>query len=187
PLVAGVCALMLTANPDLTAREVKQILTQTADKIGNPAEYVNGHSRKYGYGMVNAERAVAEAMRRRGTSTPTPMPNPTPTPQPNPTPTPQPVNTGGSSVFEVNVNQMPRSGWGVQIGVYSNYDNVLSLVAKIKQQFGQAVFIVVSNQNGRQLYKVVVGAYANVNEASIMQSRLTQSGYQGFVKNLADV
>ncbi|AEE52191.1 S8 family serine peptidase [Haliscomenobacter hydrossis] len=194
PLVAGVCALMLTANPDLTAREVKQILTQTADKIGNPAEYINGHSRKYGYGMVNAERAVAEAMRRRGMNTPTPMPNPTPTqpiaqpnPTPQPRPTPQPVNTGGSSVFEVNVNQMPRSGWGVQIGVYSNYDNVLSLVAKIKQQFGQAVFVVVSNQNGRQLYKVVVGAYANVNEASIMQSRLTQSGYQGFVKNLADV
>lgn len=185
PLVAGVCALMLSANPDLTAREVKQILVQTADKIGNPAEYVNGHSRKYGYGMVNAERAVAEALRRRGTSTPTPTPQPNPQPQPSP----QPVNTGttGSKVFEVNANQMPRSGWGVQIGVYSNYDNVLSLVAKIKQQFGQAVYVAVSNQGGRQVYKVVVGAFANVNEATIMQTRLAQAGYQGFVKNMADV
>lgn len=192
PLVAGICALMLTANPDLTAREVKQILIQTADKIGNPGEYINGHSRKYGYGMVNAERAVAEAMRRRGIATPTPMPNPTPQPtpqpQPNPQPQTQPVSSGGgSSVFEVNVNKKPSSGWGVQIGVYSNYDNVLALVAKLKQQFGQPVFVVVSNQNGRQLYKVVVGAYTNINEASIMQSRLTQAGYQGFVKNLADV
>jgi cell division septation protein DedD len=109
-------------------------------------------------------------------------------PQSNPQPQTQPVNSGGgSSVFEVNVNQKPSSGWGVQIGVYSNYDSVLSLVAKLKQQFGQPVFVVVSNQNGRQLYKVVVGAYANINEASIMQSRLTQAGYQGFVKNLADV
>lgn len=188
PLVAGVCALMLSANPDLTAREVKQILVQTADKIGNPAEYVNGHSRKYGYGMVNAERAVAEALRRRGTSTPTPTPQPNPQPQPQPNPQPQPVNTGtGSTVFEVNANQMPRSGWGVQVGVYSNYDNVLSLVAKIKQQFGQAVYVAVSNQGGRQVYKVVVGAYANVNEATIMQTRLAQAGYQGFVKNMADV
>jgi subtilisin family serine protease len=185
PLVAGVCALMLSANPDLTAREVKQILVQTADKIGNPAEYVNGHSRKYGFGMVNAERAVAEALRRRGMSTPTPNPPPQPA---NPT---QPLNTGtggsGSNVFEVNANPMPRTGWGVQIGVYSSYDNVLSTVAKLKQQFAQPVYVAVSTQNGRQLYKVVVGAYTNVNEAGIMQSRLGQAGYQGFVKNLADV
>ena len=169
---------MLSANPDLTAREVKQILVQTADKIGNPAEYINGHSRKYGYGMVNAERAVSEALRRRGMSSPTITPNPTG----------QPVNPGGkSNIFEVNVNQTPRTGWGIQVGVYSNYDNVLALVAKLKQQFGQAVNVVVSTQNGRQIYKVVVGAYANINEASIMQSRLTQAGYQGFIKNLADV
>jgi cell division septation protein DedD len=122
---------------------------------------------------------VAEALRRRGSSSPTPILQPQPQPQP--------VNTGGSTVFEVSVSQMPRSGWGVQVGVFSNYDNVLSLVAKLKQQFGQGVYIVVANQGSRQLYKVVVGAYANINEATIMQSRLTQAGYQGFVKNLADV
>ena len=33
PLVAGVAALVLSANPDLTAAEVKQLLQQTADKI----------------------------------------------------------------------------------------------------------------------------------------------------------
>jgi len=119
-------------------------------------------------------------------SSPTVMPNPTP--QPNPQTNPQPVNTGGkSNVFEVNANQIPRTGWGIQVGVFSNYDNVLSMVAKLKQEFGQTVNVVVSTQNGRQIYKVVVGAYANINEATIMQSRLTQAGYQGFIKNLADV
>lgn len=185
PLVAGICALMLSANPDLTAREVKQILMQTADKIGNPAEYINGHSRKYGYGMVNAERAVSEALRRRGMSSPTIMSNPTTLQSNSPS---QNVNPGSTSnIFDVNANQTQRTGWGIQVGVYSNYDNVLSLVAKLKQQFGQAVNVVVSTQNGRQIYKVVVGTYANINEASIMQSRLTQAGYQGFIKNLADV
>jgi subtilisin family serine protease len=63
PLVAGICALMLSENPDLTAAQVKDILQRTADKVGSPSEYdSNGHSRKYGYGRVNALRAVAEAI-----------------------------------------------------------------------------------------------------------------------------
>ncbi|MBK6901386.1 MAG: S8 family serine peptidase [Saprospirales bacterium] len=74
PIVAGICALMLSVNPDLTSREVKQILKDTADKVGSPSEYVNGHSLRFGYGRVNADRAVAEAIRRKsqgsGTSTP---------------------------------------------------------------------------------------------------------------------
>ncbi|MGD1858788.1 MAG: S8 family serine peptidase [Leptolyngbyaceae cyanobacterium] len=75
PEVAGVAALMLSANPTLTAREVKQILQQTADKIiDNGADpqlgtrygaYDNqGHSQWFGYGRVNASRAVKEARRR---------------------------------------------------------------------------------------------------------------------------
>jgi len=72
PIVAGVAALMLSANPNLTAREVKQILQQTADKIVDRQPdsqwghtygtyEANGHSRWFGYGKVNAGRAVQAA------------------------------------------------------------------------------------------------------------------------------
>lgn len=75
PVVAGVAALILSANPRLTAREVKQILQQTADKITDPAvdpqlgnRYgtydQQGHSQWFGYGRVNAHRAVMAAKRR---------------------------------------------------------------------------------------------------------------------------
>ena len=64
PLVAGICALILSANPSLTAKEVKEILIKTADKIGEPEDYVNGHSIKFGYGRVNAGKAVQEALNR---------------------------------------------------------------------------------------------------------------------------
>ncbi|MEM7101487.1 MAG: S8 family serine peptidase [Bacteroidota bacterium] len=63
PLVAGVCALILSANRNLTAKEVKDILESTADKIGGPNEYdQNGHSIKYGFGRVNAANAVRMAL-----------------------------------------------------------------------------------------------------------------------------
>lgn len=76
PTVAGVAGLVLSANPDLTAREVKEILEETADKIvdtdpdpqlGNSFGTYdqNGYSQWFGYGKVNAFRAVTEAIRRR--------------------------------------------------------------------------------------------------------------------------
>lgn len=75
PVVAGVAGLMLSANPMLTAREVKQILQQTTDKIVDTepdpqlgiryGTYSNsGHSQWFGYGRVNAYKAVREAKRR---------------------------------------------------------------------------------------------------------------------------
>ncbi len=63
PIVAGICALVLSANPHLTAAEVKEVLQLTADKIGGPNEYdADGFSPRYGYGRVNADRAVEAAL-----------------------------------------------------------------------------------------------------------------------------
>jgi subtilisin-like proprotein convertase family protein/subtilisin family serine protease len=77
PLVAGIAALVLSANPALTAQEVREILESTADKIVDNStdpqlglafgDYdENGHSQWFGYGKVNAFKAVQEAVRRLG-------------------------------------------------------------------------------------------------------------------------
>lgn len=62
PLVAGVCALMLGVNPDLTAAEVKDVLKRTARQIGSGYDATTGHSREFGYGCVDAAAAVRAAM-----------------------------------------------------------------------------------------------------------------------------
>ena len=63
PLVAGVAALVLSVNPELTAAEVKALLQRTARRIGPKAEYdIKGHSRHYGFGCINARAAMLEAM-----------------------------------------------------------------------------------------------------------------------------
>lgn len=62
PLAAGLAALILSVNPDLTAAEVKQIMMDTADKIDSSnGQYVEGHSPLYGQGRINAHKAVALA------------------------------------------------------------------------------------------------------------------------------
>jgi hypothetical protein len=80
PLAAGICALMLSVNADLTRAQVKYILESTADKIGTgqprtgvplstsipPGKAAGynqhtGHDPAFGFGRVNAERAVKVA------------------------------------------------------------------------------------------------------------------------------
>lgn len=64
PLAAGVAALVLSVNPNLSRDEVKHVLEQTADKIGAKRSYKkNGHSNSVGFGQVNAAKAVAMAAR----------------------------------------------------------------------------------------------------------------------------
>lgn len=60
PLVAGICALLLSIQPALTARDVKDLIQRTARKIGGGSAYdVRGHSPQFGYGCIDAEAAVA--------------------------------------------------------------------------------------------------------------------------------
>ncbi|MCK5059521.1 MAG: S8 family serine peptidase, partial [Candidatus Aminicenantes bacterium] len=60
PLTAGIAALLLSVNPNLTAVEAEDIIKTTAEKINNSAGTYNasGHSARYGYGRVNAHRAI---------------------------------------------------------------------------------------------------------------------------------
>ncbi|HEX8141073.1 MAG TPA: S8 family serine peptidase [Pyrinomonadaceae bacterium] len=76
PLLAGIAALILSANPDLTAAQVKDVLQTTTDKIvdkdvdivrgGNRGQYNSkGRCDWFGFGKVNAAKAVAEAVKRK--------------------------------------------------------------------------------------------------------------------------
>jgi subtilisin family serine protease len=64
--VAGICALIVSANPNLTAPQVKAVLRDSCDKIDVEAGTYdhNGHSPLYGYGRPNVARSVKLARRR---------------------------------------------------------------------------------------------------------------------------
>jgi hypothetical protein len=62
PLAAGVAALLLSADADLTAADVRTIMRETADKIGgdngNTAYDGGGFNQYYGYGRIDAGAAL---------------------------------------------------------------------------------------------------------------------------------
>src|SRR5262249_54754937 len=71
PQVAGVAALVRSVNPDLSADRIRDLLKETATRIGEEnggdaepgtkGEYRQGHSIYFGRGRVNAAKAVEAA------------------------------------------------------------------------------------------------------------------------------
>lgn len=64
-ITAGVGALVLSVHPGLERGELKDLLEQTADKIGGGYN-ARGHSQEFGFGRVNAGWAVEEAAWQAG-------------------------------------------------------------------------------------------------------------------------
>jgi hypothetical protein len=68
PHVAGVAALVLSVNPNLTGQQVRDIIESTAQKVGEytyqpTADRPNGtRNDQMGYGLVDAYAAVKEAL-----------------------------------------------------------------------------------------------------------------------------
>ncbi|GGQ37554.1 hypothetical protein GCM10010233_64510 [Streptomyces pseudogriseolus] len=65
PCAAGCAALALSVNPHLKRDQLREVMHKSADKIGGSAVQYDaaGHNDDYGFGRVNASRAVALATR----------------------------------------------------------------------------------------------------------------------------
>ena len=183
PLVAGICALILSANSSLTAREVKQILCQTADKIGSPSEYVNGKSLRFGYGRVNALKAVQEALRRAGKTPPLPSNNPT-------TPTSGSTTTAsspqGSGLFRyASLARVANKGFSVQAGSFNQWANVKNIAPSLENSFKQPVLVHVSGSSSSSMvYRLLVGQFNTLAEANRLLATMKANGVSGFAKDL---
>ena len=112
PLVAGVAALVMSANKDLTAKQVRTIIETTTDKITDDSTDIvlnhkkgaydgrgkASHSEWFGFGKINAAKAVALAKSmatgpNQSTNTET-----TPKPKPKTPKKPKAITTGISIV-----------------------------------------------------------------------------------------
>lgn len=60
PLVAGLCALVLSVRSTLSIDEVRRLLATGAKKIGPASAYdANGHSERFGFGRIDAAATLA--------------------------------------------------------------------------------------------------------------------------------
>ncbi len=160
PLVAGICALLLSANPALTSTQVKDILERTAEKIGDRSAYnATGYSSRFGYGRVNADRAVGEALRLR--------------------------DRPGSPGVTTAPASPARAGFGLQVSALSGYENALRLSRQLEADLHLPTRVVTSGSGPQGLYKVIVGAFLTSAAARQEIPRLQAAGYRPFLRDLS--
>ena len=172
PFVSGVVALVRAANPTLSPAAVTDIIRKAATDLGTA-----GFDNYYGYGLIDASKAVTLALTGSGT-------NPAPTPTPNPTPTPTPTPVPGSNLalnkkvyvsstetpnFTANlaVDGNPATRWSSRPGVdpqwiYVDLGRIASinkLVLKWETAYAKAFQVQVSNDgvNWTTIYSTTSG------------------------------
>jgi hypothetical protein len=173
PLVAGVCALILSVNPDLYAWEVKEILQQTADKVGNQRDYRNGHSQIFGYGRINALKAVQEAERRKNKSQPSIEHK-----------TIKKETIVREHKIDLNPPVIENGKWIIQLGVFSKQPSAEQFGQNLVNKHNIRILIDPVEGQGRTLFRVSSQKFESKETAKIFLAALSQKGINGFIKKL---
>jgi subtilisin family serine protease len=113
PFVTGVAALLLSAAPQLSMTEVADILMNTADDLG-----ASGWDRRFGWGLLNADGAVAAAKKSAQVTTVTSTPATTVTTVSTPSTTT--TTTGSTTTTTTTSTTVPATPRFVDVSAGSN-------------------------------------------------------------------
>ena len=94
------------------------------------------------------------------------------------------VNTG-RGLFKFVVQRQASQGYGVQIGVFAEYGNVLIQAEKLQNQFNLPIVVNINELRGKTIYRVCVGHFNTKNEANFQRLKMKNDGVAGFVKNFS--
>ena len=91
-----------------------------------------------------------------------------------------------NGLFEFDVNSHPNHGFGIQIGTFADYGNVLKQANKLKRKFGsQKVLVNIQNLNGKEVYRVIIGTFDNRKDADDYKVFMNDKGASGYVVDLS--
>ena len=163
---------MLSVNPDLYAWEVKEILQQTADKIGDKSDYINGHSLIFGHGRINAFEAVKEAQKRKSSVQ-----------------IPKNKTTSGTrkrtrNKIDLNPPVIENGKWIIQLGVFSKESSAERFGKELVRKHSIRILIDEVKGQGRSLFRVSSQKFETKETAKIFLTALDQKGINGFIKKL---
>lgn len=91
------------------------------------------------------------------------------TPQSIPTPVPTPL----------------EENFGIQVGVFSSYNNAVGEVMRLEQKINQPVHLASGTYEGRQIFKVIVGRFSNRTLALAYLSQLRRHSINGIIRELS--
>ena len=65
----------------------------------------------------------------------------------------------GEGRYKFKIAKQPSDGFSVQIGVYSEYGNVLQKAAKVQDRFDEQMIVHIARVNEKTVYKIMINLY----------------------------
>ncbi len=91
----------------------------------------------------------------------------------------------GAGLFNFKVTRHPSTGFSVQIGVYSEYGNVLQKAVKVQAKFDDQMIVHIARINEKTVYKIMIGEFPSRELADQYRKEITAKGFNGIVKDLS--
>lgn len=102
----------------------------------------------------------------------------------NPSASNQPKTEG---LFQFTVKPYQPSGFGVQYGVFAEYENVMREVQKLQGKFSHPILVNISTLKGKVVYKIIVGAFDSRRQAEAFRRMMQKQGVDGVIKDLSSI
>ncbi|MEM1136855.1 MAG: thioredoxin fold domain-containing protein [Bacteroidota bacterium] len=92
---------------------------------------------------------------------------------------PPAVDNPGEYLFKVSAKTVTRRGFGVQIGVFSNYRNTFVKLLELEgEKFHKNVMVFIKDSEDNQLlYKIILGPFNDKNQADTYYKALSKDKY----------
>lgn len=95
-----------------------------------------------------------------------------PEPKKDPPPKDVPLDIKQDEFYEVTTSRITPTGFGVQIGSYVEFANLIKLAESISDKFKQKTIIQVAMVNNVKFYRVILGTYSTRQQAEQVKIQL---------------
>jgi len=84
-----------------------------------------------------------------------------------------------TGLFHFSVESRVKKNYGVDIGNYKSYKEVVELTEKLEKQFGNSVNVRISQRNNQVTFKVIVGYFSRKKKVEPVLQKLKKAGING--------
>jgi len=92
-------------------------------------------------------------------------------------------------LYKIQLTRPAKEGYGVQVGVFSDYDNTMKRVAELQGQwFKNILMSIEKGKDGSKKYKLILGPFPDMKTATSYKKHAKKNKkLAGFVVNLAEI
>ncbi len=160
--------------------------TAAANKTPNPPDVQpTPLPQNAGYAPYQAEKPVEKTVPNDGAYKPfnAPVPKMKPVAKPIATMAAPPA-PGQYKAYELALSKGPEIGFGLQMGLYAEYDNLIATAEKIRRNHSdiERFWVIVDNTGAKPAYRLFFGKFATEAEAQAASARYRAKGLPTLVK-----